>query len=92
MLPIKPTYSKQFSGPPGAGKSTSAQLMARNHGYIYYEADAFGMFANPFIDPNIDEPTLALGKQMPLKVLNYYRQSQSRPYRLQGVAILLSTL
>ena len=43
--------------------------MARNHGYIYYEADCYMQFQNPFIDPKIDEPTLAIGLQTPLKVI-----------------------
>ena len=58
-----------FSGPPGAGKSTTGMLLARKHGYIYYEADCFGMFANPFVDPNVEEPTLQVLKQKPLKVM-----------------------
>ena len=60
--------SKLFLGPPGAGKSTSGQLLGRHHGYVYYEADCFGMFVNPFVDPNVDEPTLQIMKQTPLKV------------------------
>ena len=55
-------------GPPGAGKSTSAQLLSRSEGYVYYEADCFGTFMNPFIDPNVDEPSLAQVSQRPLKV------------------------
>ena len=42
--------------------------MGRKHGYVYYEADCFGMFVNPFIDPNVEEPSLALAVQKPLKV------------------------
>ena len=67
-------FNKQYlknafpKGPPGAGKSTSGMLLGRNHGYVYYEADCFGMFANPFVDPNVDEPTLAIMSQKPLKV------------------------
>ena len=57
-----------FIGPPGAGKSTTGGLLGKNHGYIYYEADCFGMFANPFVDPNVEEPTLQILKQTPLKV------------------------
>ena len=41
--------------------------MSRNHGYIYYEADCFYIGVNPFIDPNVNEPTLASGSQPPLK-------------------------
>ena len=55
-------------GPPGAGKSTSAQLLSRTEGYVYYEADCFGTFMNPFIDPNVEEPSLAQVSQRPLKV------------------------
>ena len=57
-----------FSGPPGAGKSTTAQLMARNHGYVYYEADSFGIYCNPFVDVNAENPTFAAYTQRPLKV------------------------
>ena len=57
-----------YKGPPGAGKSTTAQLLGRNHGYVFYEGDAFITCANPFIDPNIEfEPWQQL-KQKPLKV------------------------
>ena len=62
-------YNLSHLGPPGAGKSTSAQLLARSEGYVYYEADCFGMFVNPFVDPNVEEPTLAMGSQRPLKVI-----------------------
>ena len=54
------------TGPPGAGKSTTAQLLARKHDYAYYEADCVFGFLNPFVDPNVDEPTLAMGNQKPL--------------------------
>ena len=30
------------TGAPGMGKSTTAQILARNHGFVYYEADCFG--------------------------------------------------
>ena len=30
-----------ISGPPGLGKSTTAQLLSRKHGYVYYEGDCF---------------------------------------------------
>ena len=67
----KPNQLGKFiwiSGPPGAGKSTSAQLLSQNSGFVYYEADCFGQFVNPYVDPNIEEPTLAIMKQKPLKV------------------------
>ena len=57
-----------FKGPPGAGKSTSTQLLGRNHGYIFYEGDAFFSGANPFIDPHIEFEPWQQNKQKPLKV------------------------
>ena len=52
-----------ISGPPGLGKSTTAQLLSRMHGYVYYEADCFFMLRNPYIPPNAPEPSLACSKQ-----------------------------
>ena len=49
------------------GKSTSAQILARDHGYVYYEADAFMIMANPFNDLQSDNPSLAQTKQRILK-------------------------
>ena len=57
-----------LSGPPGAGKSTTAQLMGRNQGFVYYEADCTMNFSNPFVDPNVANPTSAAFRQEPLKV------------------------
>ena len=57
-----------FLGPPGAGKSTTAQLFGRNHGYVYYEADCFMSQVNPFVDLNADDPSLAQVRQTPLSV------------------------
>ena len=57
-----------ISGPPGAGKSTTAQLIGRNNGYIFYSVDCFMRLVNPFIDLNVENPTLAQSLQNPLKV------------------------
>ena len=57
-----------FSGPPGAGKSTTAQLMGRKHGYVYYEGDCYNSMTNPFLDLNVDNPSVAQSDQPPLKV------------------------
>jgi hypothetical protein len=57
-----------LSGPPGAGKSTTAQLMGRDAGYVYYEADCAMGFLNPFVPTDVDNPTLAAFQQKPLKV------------------------
>ena len=57
-----------LSGPPGAGKSTTAQRLARDNGFVYYEADAFFMFCNPFNPIDHDNPSMATLEQKPLKV------------------------
>ena len=57
-----------FVGPPGAGKSTAAALLARDHGYIYYEGDCLIHCSNPYIDPKAEEPTSAQNSQRPLRV------------------------
>ena len=44
-----------ITGPSGTGKSTSAQLLARNAGYVYYEGDCFRRGRNPYID--VYQPT-----------------------------------
>ena len=58
----------EISGPPGAGKSTTAQIFGRNHGYVYYEADCFVQKVSPFIDLNVADPSLSQLDQTPLKV------------------------
>ena len=62
-----------LSGPPGAGKSTTAQLMGRDAGYVYYEADCALNFLNPFVPSDVDNPTIAAFRQKPLKVLDSQR-------------------
>ena len=49
------------------GKSTSAQLLGRNHGYVYYEADCFGSLKNPYVPLDVDNPTMATILQKVLK-------------------------
>ena len=48
------------------GKSTSAQLLARERGYVYYEADTFRRMVNPFIPLNVDNPSMAITRQKKL--------------------------
>ena len=55
-----------ITGPPGLGKSTSAQLMSREHGYVYYEADCFFNLKNPYIPLDVENPSLAQTKQRKL--------------------------
>jgi len=48
-----------LTGPPGLGKSTTAQLLSRLHGWRYYEADCFFSLRNPYIPPHVDNPSMA---------------------------------
>ena len=57
-----------ISGPPGAGKSTTAQLLGRNAGFVYYEADCLIQHANPYIPIDVENPTMATYQQKHLKV------------------------
>ena len=59
-----------LSGPPGAGKSTTGQWMARDSGYVYYEADCTLSCLNPYVPTDVDNPTLAAFRQKPLKVID----------------------
>ena len=66
--PGKPGKIYWFSGPPGAGKSTTSQLLARKNGYVYYEADCTMNLLNPFIPEDADNPSMAQLNQKSLKV------------------------
>jgi len=56
-----------LSGPPGAGKSTTGQMMGKESGYVYYEADCTMQGLNPFVPLDSENPTLAAFRQKPLK-------------------------
>ena len=58
-----------LTGPPGAGKSTTGQYLAKHQkDYVYYEADCYANSTNPFIPLDVAEPTLAQMDQKPLAV------------------------
>ena len=57
-----------ISGPPGAGKSTSAQLLCRNTGFVYYEADCVMNHANPYIPADVENPSMSQMFQKHCKV------------------------
>ena len=65
--------------------------MGRKHGYVYYEADCFFMFSNPFVDPNIDEPTLAMGLQKPLKVYRVHESQNTSIYYQFWLIVIKAT-
>ena len=68
-----------LTGPPGAGKSTTGQYLARHQkDYVYYEADCFFQSANPFIPLDVAEPSLAQMDQAALAVLVLYLPSYFR--------------
>ena len=67
---VQPEYQGKIlwlSGAPGLGKSTSAMLLGKNAGYVYYEADSFMNNMNPYVSTDVDEPTLAMMSQKFLK-------------------------
>jgi gluconate kinase len=55
-----------ITGAPGLGKSTTAQLLSRNHGFVFYEGDCFFGLRNPYIPSDVPEATLAQIKQRKL--------------------------
>ena len=55
-----------ITGPPALGKSTTAQLLSREHGYVYYEGDCFFQLRNPYIPADVENPSLAASKQRKL--------------------------
>ena len=56
-----------LSGAPGMGKSTSAQILAREDGHVYYEADCFSQIKNPYIPLDHENPSMAQMTQKYLK-------------------------
>merc|ERR1711936_933715 len=56
-----------LTGPPGAGKSTSAQLLGRLHGWVYYEVDCFTGLRNPFIPLDVVNPSMMQTRQKSLE-------------------------
>ena len=51
-------------GPPGTGKSTSAWLLSKKAGYVYYEGDCFYACKHPYIPADVQEPSLALQRNL----------------------------
>ena len=58
-----------LSGPPGAGKSTNCQLLAKHKNFIYYEADCTMSLINPFTDLETENPSMASFNSKALKVV-----------------------
>ena len=42
-------------------------MLARDHGYVYYEADCFDGLKNPYVPLNVENPTMAQMNQKMLK-------------------------
>ena len=55
-----------ITGASGLGKSTTGQLLSRNHGFVFYEGDCFWNLKNPYIPPDVPEASLATLKQRKL--------------------------
>ena len=56
-----------ITGAPGLGKSTSAQLLNKTAGWVYYEVDCFTKCRNPYIPPDRENPTIMASLQTPLQ-------------------------
>jgi len=67
VQPENPGKFLWITGAPGLGKSTSAQMLCRSAGYVYYEADCFADFRNPYIPPDVENPSMAQMYQKTLK-------------------------
>jgi len=78
-----------FTGPPGLGKSTSAQLLARNDGYVYYEADCFNSCKNPYIPVDVPDPTMAQNNQRPLKGEGLEQRKEAIGKMMKGFGLLM---
>ena len=68
---IQPVNQGKFlwlTGTGGAGKTTSAFLFGKKHGFVYFEADCFLMHTNPYVPLDVESPAGAFFKQPPLKV------------------------
>ena len=64
---IKPDFHRDLcTSTPGLGKSTSAQLLSREHGFVYYECDCYLTCRNPYVPSDVENPSVAQGKQKKL--------------------------
>ena len=57
-----------LSGPPGTGKSTTGELMGKQAGFVYFEADCTMYGLNPFLPLESKNPA-AVFQQKALKVI-----------------------
>ena len=55
-----------LTGAPGLGKSTTAQLLGKDHGFVFYETDCFFALRNPYIPTDTDNPSLGITQQRKL--------------------------
>ena len=55
-----------ITGAPGLGKSTTAQMLSRHHGFVFYEGDCFFGLRNPYIPSDVPEASMAQFKQKKL--------------------------
>ena len=55
-----------LTGAPGLGKSTTAQLLSKDHCFVFYETDCFFGLRNPYIPTGTDNPSLGITKQRKL--------------------------
>ena len=81
--PLKPGKLIWVVGVSCAGKSTVAQMLAKEKGYVYYEADCITMLCNPFPDLGADNLYDALMTSRPLKGWSREDAETITQYRLK---------
>merc|ERR1711936_193758 len=76
---VQPDHLGKFlwiTGSPGLGKSTSAHLLNKIGGYVYYETDCFGACRNPYISDDATNPSKAVALQKPLQGGNIEKRKE----------------
>ena len=58
IQPENPGKFLWITGPTCTGKSTSAQQLSKNAGYVYYEGDCFWVSKNPYVPVDAPEPSI----------------------------------
>ena len=66
IQPENPGKFIWITGAPGLGKTTSANVLSRDHGYVHYEAGCFISCKNPYVPSDIPDPSLAKNYQRDL--------------------------
>merc|ERR1712106_770606 len=64
--------------------------LGKNHGYVYYEADCFGNFKNPYIPKDVDSPSMAQVNQRALKGEGLEKRMETCKKAIEGFKAVLN--